>query len=470
MKKVFGILRNNWKKSIFFGSVGAYGVKFGLRKKEENDLMKVRCQEASLMGQITKESPTRITVILNPAADSGKARSKYEDYCAPLLHLAGVKVSVIRTEGMGQAKEIMKIMSDADAVLIAGGDGTLMETITGLLRRKDANSYAKSIVLGVLPVGKDNKMAKTLFHDHSGNDVDLMSSATMSVLNKLFRPMDVIEIANMDEEDEKKLYGLRSFHIGAFRDVHERKEKFWLFGSLKNLFAYVFSYSTSQKEINWDLNGVIQYSETEELVKEVSNFKQKKTEVAESPKSTARWLLSFFTGSSIGKASETREITFKRIRQWILLPVYQGLELFVSTENEVDKLEAKETNHMLKLRLGPKSLNFLDFVHEGWSREKNNSYTEDLYSNYVTKAVTFNAGKMKRDDSGVKFSLDNESIELRGGLEISILPNKVLMFCSKNNHFDYVIDNDNGKTKIMNKKKWMQSSMGPSLSSPSKLI
>ncbi|CAB4054116.1 AGK [Lepeophtheirus salmonis] len=126
-------------------------------------LMKVRCQEASLMGQITKESPTRITVILNPAADSGKARSKYEDYCAPLLHLAGVKVSVIRTEGMGQAKEIMKIMSDADAVLIAGGDGTLMETITGLLRRKDANSYAKSIVLGVLPVGKDNKMAKNTF-------------------------------------------------------------------------------------------------------------------------------------------------------------------------------------------------------------------------------------------------------------------------------------------------------------------
>ena len=50
-------------------------------------------------------------------------------------HLAGIKVSLMRTEAVGQAKEIMEIMKDADAVLIAGGDGTVMEAVTGFMRR-----------------------------------------------------------------------------------------------------------------------------------------------------------------------------------------------------------------------------------------------------------------------------------------------------------------------------------------------
>ncbi len=80
-----------------------------------------------------------MTVILNPAAHAGKARTRFENYCAPLLHLAGIKVSVIRTEGQSQAQEIMKVMENTDAVLVAGGDGTLMEAVSGLLQREDAN-------------------------------------------------------------------------------------------------------------------------------------------------------------------------------------------------------------------------------------------------------------------------------------------------------------------------------------------
>ena len=77
-----------------------------------------------------------MTVVLNPAACSGKGRVRFENYCAPLLHLAGIKVSVIRTEGEGQAKDIMEVVKDCDAVLIAGGDGTLMEAVTGWMRRQ----------------------------------------------------------------------------------------------------------------------------------------------------------------------------------------------------------------------------------------------------------------------------------------------------------------------------------------------
>ena len=69
---------------------------------------------------------------MNPASHGGKGRIRFEKYCAPLLHLAGIKVSYIRTEAIGQATDIMAVMNDTDAVLIAGGDGTLMETVTGM--------------------------------------------------------------------------------------------------------------------------------------------------------------------------------------------------------------------------------------------------------------------------------------------------------------------------------------------------
>lgn len=83
-----------------------------------------------------------------PSISPSQARKKYEKYCAPLLHLAGIRVSVIRTEGEGQAKDIMEIMADADAVLVAGGDGTIMEAVTGLMRRADAEQGRQGCAQG----------------------------------------------------------------------------------------------------------------------------------------------------------------------------------------------------------------------------------------------------------------------------------------------------------------------------------
>ena len=138
MAKVLKTLRTHWKKSIFFSGVLVYGANYAKQKYGENELMRHYSKIAQDYGQKTiplaTVKPYHVTVILNPAAHSGKGRIRYEKYCAPLLHLAGLKVSVIRTEGQGQAKEIMAVMEDTDAVLVAGGDGTLMETITGTVR------------------------------------------------------------------------------------------------------------------------------------------------------------------------------------------------------------------------------------------------------------------------------------------------------------------------------------------------
>ena len=95
MAKIVKTLRENWKKSIFFSLAGAYGINFGYEKYKENELMKNFCKEALSYGEMSQSltaKPYHVTVILNPAAHGGKARSRFENFCEPLLHLAGCKV------------------------------------------------------------------------------------------------------------------------------------------------------------------------------------------------------------------------------------------------------------------------------------------------------------------------------------------------------------------------------------------
>lgn len=56
-----------------------------------------------------------------------KSKAVFDKYCAPLLHLAGIKVAVVRTEHEGQARDLMGLMEKTSAVVVAGGDGTLAE-------------------------------------------------------------------------------------------------------------------------------------------------------------------------------------------------------------------------------------------------------------------------------------------------------------------------------------------------------
>lgn len=44
---------------------------------------------------------------------------------------------LLQTDYEGQAKKLMELMEHTDMLIVAGGDGTLQEVITGLLRRPD---------------------------------------------------------------------------------------------------------------------------------------------------------------------------------------------------------------------------------------------------------------------------------------------------------------------------------------------
>lgn len=261
--KVFKTLRTHWKKSIFASAAFVYGLKLARNKYEETNLMRDYCKRAAFYGQqmtnSASQKPYHVTVILNPAANHGKGRKQFEKYCAPILHLAGMKVSVIRTEGIGQAKEIMKIMDDTDAVLIAGGDGTLMEAMTGLLRRQDSNLLCQTVPVGVLPIGVKNHMATNLFPDMpSSSSVALMAEAAMSVVEQFFKPVDVLEVKSLNDPDVHPLYGLRQVRAGVFDEAASRKDKYWYWAALKQYMAYIFAFTTSKDAISWKIPSSIQ--------------------------------------------------------------------------------------------------------------------------------------------------------------------------------------------------------------------
>lgn len=132
--------------NIFCNSLSTLVVLLVFRTQE---LMRAYCEKAVLYGRqpiSENEIPEIVTVILNPNANKRKALADFEKYCAPILNLAGICVDVLQTESEGHAKTLIENLRSTDAVVVAGGDGTLSEVITGFMRQSELENIE-------LPIG-----------------------------------------------------------------------------------------------------------------------------------------------------------------------------------------------------------------------------------------------------------------------------------------------------------------------------
>jgi len=415
IKKVGTTLRNNWKKSVFFSLVGGYGLNWYNKKLEDDAFMRELAREALSYGSVTikgVQTPTyNVTVILNPVASGGKGRKLYEQYCAPLLHLAGMKVSVIRTESEGQAKDIMEIMTDAEAVLVAGGDGTLMETVTGLLRRKDKETAVK-VPIGVLPVGKTNTLAHKLFS--TDDSVRLMGEATMSVVRQLKKPVGVIEVENRGEDENmrgKKLYCVNNMELGGWKDARLRCDRYWLFGfGLKHYVTYVGSFLTGHKEVLWDCDLDLQYmGQVDAVVEEVDNSIKSEPEHG-----GGGWL------SWINKKSE---VPVKSVTQSNEVKEWKNFGKFNGTQITIEKEAGSLRSSLFK-----GDVSFLEFVSHGWNlvnKKPSNIELETLESDQFY--ISPNLG----EDDERKITMDGDEIDLNGPVLVTLLKDQISVFCDK---------------------------------------
>uniref|UniRef100_A0A1A8QAL3 Acylglycerol kinase, mitochondrial n=1 Tax=Nothobranchius pienaari TaxID=704102 RepID=A0A1A8QAL3_9TELE len=229
--KVFRTLRNHWKKSTLAVCVLSYGGYWLYGKHCESVVRREACQIAREFGRqqvAPHEGLKKATVILNPAASNGKANSLFEKNAAPILHLAGVEITVVKTDYEGQAKKLLELMELTDMLIVAGGDGTLQEVVTGLLRRPDQETFSNTPI-GFIPLGSNNSLSPSL-HFLSDDKVKNITSATLSILKGETVPLDVLQIKGEKEQPVFALVGLR---WGAFRDVAARISKYWYLGPLK---------------------------------------------------------------------------------------------------------------------------------------------------------------------------------------------------------------------------------------------
>lgn len=74
---------------------------------------------------------------------------------SPILwhHDCYILPAPLQTDYEGQAKKLMEFMEKTDMLIVAGGDGTLQEVITGLLRRPDQVGGTQASCFGLTVTG-----------------------------------------------------------------------------------------------------------------------------------------------------------------------------------------------------------------------------------------------------------------------------------------------------------------------------
>ena len=143
------------------------------------------------------KNPKRVLLIVNLHAGKMSVKSRLakviDDFCS-----AGYIPTVRTTQARGDAEKIVAGKSSAyDIVVCCGGDGTLNEVITGMMRSKT------QVPIGYIPCGSTNDMANTLGLPHNIED------ATRLILEGEAREHDIGKFG-----DERFFTYIASF--GAF--------------------------------------------------------------------------------------------------------------------------------------------------------------------------------------------------------------------------------------------------------------
>ncbi|NXL52263.1 AGK protein, partial [Podilymbus podiceps] len=234
--KVLTTLRNHWKKTTFGVCLLSWGGNWLYGRHCDNLLRRDACQEAQAFGNqlIPSSMPLKkATVFLNPAACKGKARNLFEKNAAPILHLSGLDVTVVKTDYEGQAKKLLELMENTDLIIIAGGDGTVQEVLQELC----PDAVFSKIPIGFIPLGKTCTLSHTLYPE-STNQVQHITNATLAILKGETVPLDVLQIKG---EKEQPVFAVTGLRWGSYRDAGVKVSKYWYLGPLKNKAAHFFS-------------------------------------------------------------------------------------------------------------------------------------------------------------------------------------------------------------------------------------
>lgn len=113
------------------------------------------------------------------------------------MHLAGISTTIVDVQSGGHARNVItNLETPTDAIIVAGGDGTLSDVITGLMRRYEHNLHSvRQCPIGVLPLGNTNTIASMFYRGYKDlADIHHMIDATMAIIKNNLKLIDAVEI------------------------------------------------------------------------------------------------------------------------------------------------------------------------------------------------------------------------------------------------------------------------------------
>lgn len=188
---LFQTMRTYWKTSLVVTPALGAAVYFTYEHILNRDMMRYHCLKASEIGDKKISSavqPKQVTVVLNPAAGKRKSKKLFEKWSEPLLNLAGIKFSIIETQNKtDEIFDMKKILADCDGVAIVGGDGTVEETLAGLVEQGSDNyDVSSKYPIAIIPTGQENTIAKKIHNklDYR-NQKEFIVKSTMRVISRV---------------------------------------------------------------------------------------------------------------------------------------------------------------------------------------------------------------------------------------------------------------------------------------------
>lgn len=156
----------------------------------------------------------KLLFVYNPYSGVGRIKSQLSDIIEIMVR-AGYEVSVHPTQAAGEAATITQARAaEYDLVVCCGGDGTLDETVTGLMRS------GCQVPLGYIPAGSTNDFAASL-----GLPKDMKKAARIAVSGQDFQ----CDVGGFGDD-----YFIYIAAFGMFTDVSYQTKQ-----ELKNVLGHV---------------------------------------------------------------------------------------------------------------------------------------------------------------------------------------------------------------------------------------
>lgn len=182
----------------------------------------------------TLHTKTNILFIINPIS-GGRGKLRIPDFIDKYLDKEKFNANFVFTEYVGHASELADeaASKNFDVIVAAGGDGTINEVATKVLKH--------NIVLGVLPLGSGNGLARFL---------NIPKNLRHAILAINAFKVDRIDTA---EFNNKCFFNLAGMGFDAhLSSAFSKDKKRGLAGYVKLGFQEVFNYKAEQYLINID--------------------------------------------------------------------------------------------------------------------------------------------------------------------------------------------------------------------------